>query len=323
MKTSKLVIGIISIVLFFLVAFQSCAAGISNTLSGSNELSGSAGMLVSFLLLTAGIVGICTRNSKGGGIAAGCLYGFAGIIGITNYGSYSDLAIWSVICFIFSAVFIFGSVSIKKRRVCKNCGSELDDNDVTCPKCGNFVGEKSKHVVLYSILGILAFIIVFNMLINGNNKNEENTYVTAKLVETQKETTNQQTKEFTVGDSVVLNDITVTLKSITESAGGMFLSPKEGNIFILCEFDIENGSKKDIAVSSLLSFETYVDEYTTNISLSAIGASDKGQLDGTVAAGKKMNGTIGYEASKNWKEIEIRFTPNFWAGQDIIFTYSK
>ena len=37
-----------------------------------------------------------------------------GLLGIVNYGSFSDLAIWSVLCFIFGAVFILGSLKMKK-----------------------------------------------------------------------------------------------------------------------------------------------------------------------------------------------------------------
>ena len=45
MKTAKLVIGIISMVLFVLVAFQSCAAGLGNALADNGEVSGTSGML--------------------------------------------------------------------------------------------------------------------------------------------------------------------------------------------------------------------------------------------------------------------------------------
>ena len=94
MKTAKLVIGIISMVLFVLVAFQSCAAGLGNALADNGEVSGTSGMLLAFCMLIAGIVGVATR--------------------IVNYGSFSDLAIWSVLCFIFGAVFILGSLKMKK-----------------------------------------------------------------------------------------------------------------------------------------------------------------------------------------------------------------
>ena len=62
MKVWKLVSGILSIVLFLIVSFQSCAAGISNTLSDNGEVGGSAGVLVAIFLLAGGIVSIATRN---------------------------------------------------------------------------------------------------------------------------------------------------------------------------------------------------------------------------------------------------------------------
>lgn len=114
LKTAKLIIGIISIVLFIIIAFQSCAAGLSNALLENGESSGSAGIIVAFFMLISGIVGISTRNSKGGGITAGVFYALAGIIGLGNYGSYGDLQIWSILCLIFAAIFIIGSARMKK-----------------------------------------------------------------------------------------------------------------------------------------------------------------------------------------------------------------
>ena len=76
MRTWKLVSGILSIILFVLVAFQSCAAGVSNTLAENGEVSGSAGLIVAIMLLVGGIVSIATRNGgKGGNIAIIILYG--------------------------------------------------------------------------------------------------------------------------------------------------------------------------------------------------------------------------------------------------------
>ena len=67
MKTGKLVIGILSIVLFLLVSLQSCAAGLANTLAENGEVSGSAGFVLALGLLVAGIVNICTRKGGNGG----------------------------------------------------------------------------------------------------------------------------------------------------------------------------------------------------------------------------------------------------------------
>ena len=44
----KKVVGIISIVLFAIVEFQSCAAGIGNAIQNSKEASGSAGLILGF-----------------------------------------------------------------------------------------------------------------------------------------------------------------------------------------------------------------------------------------------------------------------------------
>lgn len=114
MKIAKLVIGIISCVLFLLIIVQSCAAGASNVLSASGESSGSAGFFLAICLLIAGIVGIATRNSKGGGITAGVFYGVGGFVGIISFGSFADLQIWSILSFIFASIFIFGSIFMKK-----------------------------------------------------------------------------------------------------------------------------------------------------------------------------------------------------------------
>lgn len=102
MKTWKLVSGIISIILFVFVAFQSCAAGIGNVLMENGESSGSGGIIVAILMLSGGIVSIATKEStgKGGNIALIILFGFAAIVGFGLAGSYTDLNIWALWCFI-------------------------------------------------------------------------------------------------------------------------------------------------------------------------------------------------------------------------------
>lgn len=101
MKTWKLVSGIISIILFVFVTFQSCAAGIVNTMEENGEVGGSAGLIVAIMLLTGGIVSIATRNGgKGGNIALIVLFGIAALCGFTMAGGYVDLYIWSAWCVI-------------------------------------------------------------------------------------------------------------------------------------------------------------------------------------------------------------------------------
>ncbi len=114
MKTWKLVSGILSIVLFFMVAFQSCAAGLGNTLAENGEVSGSAGIIVAIMLLVGGIVSIATKNGgKGGNIAIIILYGIGALFGYTLAGSFADLTIWATWCLI---CVILAIVSLVKHK---------------------------------------------------------------------------------------------------------------------------------------------------------------------------------------------------------------
>ena len=116
MKTAKLVLGILSIVLCGFVMFQSCAAGAANALTENGEVGGSGGLLVAILMLAGGIVMIATRNSSGiGGSVAGIvLYGLAALIGFMTAGSFSDLYIWSVFCVILVILNLAAAVKLKK-----------------------------------------------------------------------------------------------------------------------------------------------------------------------------------------------------------------
>lgn len=112
MKTWKLVSGILSIILFLIVSMQSCAAGLNNAITENGESSGSAGIIVAVILLTAGIVSISTRKGgKGGNIALIILFGIGALVGFTMAGSYGDLVIWSAWCLICA---VLACVSIIK-----------------------------------------------------------------------------------------------------------------------------------------------------------------------------------------------------------------
>lgn len=112
MKVWKLVSGIISIVLFIFVVFQSCAAGLGNALAENGETSGTSGVFLAIFMLAGGIVAIASRekNGKGANIALLILYLLAALIGFVGAGSYSDLRIWAgwcTICAVLGVVALF------------------------------------------------------------------------------------------------------------------------------------------------------------------------------------------------------------------------
>ena len=102
----KKVIGIFSIVLFIIVEFQSCAAGLGNALSKSTEASGSAGFILGIFMLVAGILTLVSKHGKGILITAIVLYILGALVGFANVGTFKDLAIWSSLNLIFGVLLI-------------------------------------------------------------------------------------------------------------------------------------------------------------------------------------------------------------------------
>jgi uncharacterized membrane protein len=105
-KTIRLVVGIISIVLSCFIMFQSCAAGVVNTVSDSGDSGGTAGLFLSLIMIASGIVSIAARKTKGGIITSIVFYIVGAIIAFTNAKVYTDLIVWGVVALIFSALLI-------------------------------------------------------------------------------------------------------------------------------------------------------------------------------------------------------------------------
>lgn len=108
MKTAKLVIGIVSIILAIVMLFQSCAANVGSVLvTAGTDMSGAVGTFAAILLIVAGIIGIAARKAKGGTIAAFIFYVIAAICCFVGaVGLYKDLIVWGVVSLVFAVVFI-------------------------------------------------------------------------------------------------------------------------------------------------------------------------------------------------------------------------
>ena len=199
---------------------------------------------------------------------------------------------------------------------CKTCGAEIAKSAKTCPSCG---AKAKKHTVLGIIL-VLIGVCLIAAAIDGQSGEPEKVNTSKAGGQT---TSSDDQSIFHVGDTVNLNDVHVTLKNVSASSRSQFNTPTDGNVFVTFEFEIDNQSDSEIAVSSMMSFTAYFDDYAANISIGAMTDSSLSQLDGSVDAGKKMTGIVGYEAPENWTVAEIRFTPDFWSGKEIVFEYAK
>ena len=111
MKTLRLVLGILSIVLSFFLIFTSCAEAFTSGLTNDSNLEKSSGiyMMVAFVILASGITAICTRKSKIGSIITGIIYLFAYIVSFTD--TYTDLkSSFGTIALILAIIFILTGI---------------------------------------------------------------------------------------------------------------------------------------------------------------------------------------------------------------------
>ena len=115
--TGKLIISIISMVLFIIVGLQSCAVGLGNALSNNGSDSGSSGFLCALFLLIGGIITMSTRNSKGNGgcITAIVFFWLGALLTIGTGDTYPDLPVWGSIAFSFGLVNL-GSLIVEKPK---------------------------------------------------------------------------------------------------------------------------------------------------------------------------------------------------------------
>ncbi len=208
-------------------------------------------------------------------------------------------------------------------KKCKYCQAEMPLNSNMCLQCGKRQGGALKYILIavavFIVIGVVAAAFGKDdgpKKVNTNNSVEDNAGNDATTEETKKDT-------FTVGETAQMQDIQVTLSNYEESEGSNFYKPSEGKVFVLAEFEIANNSDKDLAISSLLSFKAYADDYSLNYSVAAMIDKSDSTLDGSVAAGKKMKGWIGYEVNADWGKVEIEFSPEVWKSKKFKFLIEK
>ena len=116
--------------------------------------------------------------------------------------------------------------------------------------------------------------------------------------------------------------ITITLLNITESKGSYFITPDSGKVFLLAEFLVENNTRNEVTVSTLLDFDAYADDFALDYDFAAIMACEN-TLDVTLKSGKKAKGQIAYSVDRNWRVFEVEYKPDFWSSESYTFIYDK
>ena len=213
-------------------------------------------------------------------------------------------------------------------RIFKTCRNIIPIGSKYCRVCGAKApqGLPKWAIVVICVLGALFLIGVFNSdkpeKVESTPSVRTSSEPTIKVTSTPKPTLTPE-PVFTVGDTVEMQDVRVTLHDVRTSYGESFLIPASGNVFLIFDIEIENNRDNEITISSLLCFDAYADEYALDLSLSGMTTDSGKQMDGEIAPGKKMRGVVAFEAPEDWQIAELRFKPSVWSGKAFVFTASS
>ncbi|WP_179946630.1 hypothetical protein [Lactobacillus terrae] len=132
MKTTKLVLGILMIVLSPLILIQGMAMGFINSVESNGQASGSGAVLMALAYIVSGIVYLATRKSNGlgGDIANAVILGLIGLMSITTTTKDSgDLVIWIWLGFIIGFGLLIWHI-LTNRNVNKSQSTSNNNNNV-------------------------------------------------------------------------------------------------------------------------------------------------------------------------------------------------
>lgn len=210
-------------------------------------------------------------------------------------------------------------------KQCKHCKSEIPYDAKVCPVCRKKQGAPGCLIVVLVVVVLVAIAAFAGGGESSTPQKVESTSGTSQSASQASQAQSQPEQTvFTVGDTVELNGVKTTLLSAEEYPGKQYMMPTDGNVFLVCQFEIENDSSAEINVSSMVSFNAYCDDYSVSLSITGEMLEDSWKsLDGTVAPGKKINGVIAYEIPQDWQKMEISYTPSFWSGHDVQFEINK
>lgn len=249
--TAKLVIGIVSMFLFIIIAFQSCSVGLSNAISGSDESSGSFGIIVGILITIAGIISVSTNKSvkKGGSIWCVILYYICALFSFVGAGRYADLKLWGFLGFCFGFFHLISILSTKKSKI------------------------------IGSVCSVL--FIIFIISGSGTTENEtENDGTKANSTEISSEVSQSKSEVEEESESIDNSDETinfVTDKISIVYTGFEMAKDYEGNDCIVLYFDFTNNGKDNTNAA----MSTYIQVFQDGVECESAMLSFDYDIDAT------------------------------------------
>lgn len=127
---------------------------------------------------------------------------------------------------------------------------------------------------------------------NSDDKNDKNNEVIAK-----------------VGETLDYKGIKFTLDSVSEYVDDSEFQadkPEEGKMFIMLSFTVSNETQEN-AYINMFNEDSYCDDISIEPKILFGAKGDN--LWGDVASGKKRQGFVAYEVSKDWSTLEFHYKP--------------
>ncbi|MEY8293951.1 hypothetical protein [Limosilactobacillus caviae] len=116
MKVTKIVVGIIMIVLAIIIFVQSIVEGFGNPISAIRVYAGTAELIVALLYLASGIVYIatCGIDGLGGDIAGLSMMLISWILGLLTFKIYLPLQLWAWLALIIGVGFFVWHIILNR-----------------------------------------------------------------------------------------------------------------------------------------------------------------------------------------------------------------
>ena len=116
--------------------------------------------------------------------------------------------------------------------------------------------------------------------------------------------------------------VRLTALSLRESSGNGWSSPYGGNVFVLVRFHAENGTGRELTISTVVDFELRADGVSIPWSQGATLAAEP-TLDGSIAPGRGAEGEVGWEVPSGWQSIELRYFPDGRSSAPLVFGFTR
>ncbi|MBB1123365.1 hypothetical protein [Limosilactobacillus albertensis] len=116
MKVTKIVVGIIMIVLAIIIFVQSIVKGFGSPISAIRVYAGTAELIVALLYLASGIVYIatCGIDGLGGDIAGLSMMLISWILGLLTFKIYLPLQLWAWLALIIGVGFFVWHIILNR-----------------------------------------------------------------------------------------------------------------------------------------------------------------------------------------------------------------